>query len=84
MSTNTGLFSRFEESHDDIIFGLCSHTYHRQCILNWLKPAHDDCPNCRQPMWDKEAYDLIDASIMNQQQQNRKCDTQSEEAQFDV
>ncbi|KAI2497475.1 hypothetical protein MHU86_17025 [Fragilaria crotonensis] len=50
---------------DDTVAGLCSHAYHRECILNWLQGGHDDCPNCRQAMWDPETYDMVDACIKN-------------------
>ena len=74
-----------EASDDDVVSGLCTHTYHRQCIMDWLKHDHDECPNCRQSMWDKVEYDRIDASIMNQQQPKQKCETlQEEESEFIV
>ena len=45
--------------------GLCSHVYHRACIMNWMQTGHDDCPNCRQPMWDAETYNMVDQGIKN-------------------
>ncbi|KAI2497487.1 hypothetical protein MHU86_17037 [Fragilaria crotonensis] len=52
---------------DDSVTGLCSHSYHRECIMNWLQGDHDDCPNCRQPMWDPEAYEMVDQYINDQE-----------------
>lgn len=65
------------------VFGSsCSHIYHRDCILQWLNSGgsstnnnnpndiqkkHDDCPNCRQPMWDPDTYQLVKEDIKRQQ-----------------
>ncbi|KAI2491043.1 hypothetical protein MHU86_23523 [Fragilaria crotonensis] len=51
---------------DDTVTGLCTHIYHRECIMNWLQGGHDECPNCRQPMWDPETYKMVDQQIMEQ------------------
>jgi hypothetical protein len=51
---------------DDAVTGLCSHTYHRECIMSWLLGGHDECPNCRQPMWDPEIYEMVDHEIKDQ------------------
>ncbi|KAI2497486.1 hypothetical protein MHU86_17036 [Fragilaria crotonensis] len=48
---------------DDSVTGLCSHAYHRECIMNWLHGDHHECPNCRQPMWDPETYEMIEQCI---------------------
>ncbi|KAI2497477.1 hypothetical protein MHU86_17027 [Fragilaria crotonensis] len=50
---------------DDTVTGLCSHTYHRECVMNWLQGGHDECPNCRQLMWDPETYEMVDECIKN-------------------
>ncbi len=52
---------------DDSATGLCSHAYHRECIMNWLQDDNDACPNCRQPMWDPETYEMIDQCIKDQE-----------------
>ena len=49
---------------DDAVTGFCSHVYHRTCIMNWLELGHDECPNCRQPMWDVETYNMVDEGIL--------------------
>ncbi|KAI2488620.1 hypothetical protein MHU86_25674 [Fragilaria crotonensis] len=51
---------------DDTVTGLCSHVYHRECIMNWLQDCNDACPNCRQPMWDPETYMMVDQQIKDQ------------------
>ena len=52
---------------DDSVTGMCLHAYHRECIMNWLQDDHNDCPNCRQPMWDSETYEMIDQCIKDQE-----------------
>ena len=41
---------------EDLIFGKCSHIYHRVCIMKWMQDDHDECPNCRQLMWEPKTY----------------------------
>ena len=33
----------------------CSHSYHRPCILSWVK-GHTDCPNCRADIYDAAEF----------------------------
>ena len=42
-----------------IVTGGCCHSYHRRCILDWVKVDHDDCPNCRAGVWDPIEYERI-------------------------
>jgi Ring finger domain len=42
-----------------IVTGGCQHSYHRHCILDWVKVNHNDCPNCRAKMWDPEEFDRL-------------------------
>ena len=60
------LYHVFTGPQDDTVTGLCSHVYHRACIMDWLQLGHDECPNCRQPMWDSETYRMVDQSIRGQ------------------
>jgi Ring finger domain len=48
---------------EDLIFGKCLHIYHRACIMQWMLDGHDECPNCRQLMWDPEAYNYVDECV---------------------
>lgn len=34
--------------------------YHYDCVMDWMK-HHDECPNCRQHLWDPQAYNLVAA-----------------------
>mmetsp|Transcript_4041 Transcript_4041/g.6311 ORF Transcript_4041/g.6311 Transcript_4041/m.6311 type:complete len:179 (+) Transcript_4041:157-693(+) len=45
----------------DAVVSSC-HVYHRDCILGWLQ-KRDDCPNCRQCMWDTETYKMLEEAI---------------------
>lgn len=44
-------------TNDSVITGLkCrSHICHRHCMMEWLK-QHNDCPVCREPMWNKANF----------------------------
>uniref|UniRef100_A0A7S1V410 RING-type domain-containing protein n=1 Tax=Grammatophora oceanica TaxID=210454 RepID=A0A7S1V410_9STRA len=55
----------FENGDSIVTGGDCSHKYHRSCIFEWLE-KNDDCPNCRKPMWDSDAYDVVRQSIIAQ------------------
>ena len=36
----------FEKDDDVVVFNVCKHVYHKECILNWLK-LNKTCPICR-------------------------------------
>jgi hypothetical protein len=63
-SSNEGCSICLEDfSPDDhqIISGLCTHSFHRECLMNWLiKRNKDCCPECRQVMWDPETYEELE------------------------
>ncbi|KAI2508207.1 hypothetical protein MHU86_6258 [Fragilaria crotonensis] len=42
-----------------IVTGGCQHSYHRHCLLDWVKVDHNDCPNCRAKMWDPEEFQRL-------------------------
>lgn len=45
-----------EGCHQTIVSGaLCSHEFHRDCLLHWLV-QHNECPSCRQALWDPRQY----------------------------
>jgi hypothetical protein len=46
-----------EESQQ--VSGLCEHQYHYDCLMEWMKESHDDCPTCRQLLWDDETFQTI-------------------------
>jgi Ring finger domain len=46
-----------------VISKLCSHYFHRECLLVWLEKK-DLCPYCRQPMWIQAQYDDCKAELM--------------------
>eukprot|EP00545_Synedropsis_sp_CCMP1620_P010488 CAMPEP_0119010762 /NCGR_PEP_ID=MMETSP1176-20130426/5230_1 /TAXON_ID=265551 /ORGANISM="Synedropsis recta cf, Strain CCMP1620" /LENGTH=194 /DNA_ID=CAMNT_0006963487 /DNA_START=72 /DNA_END=656 /DNA_ORIENTATION=+ len=50
------------EPGNTVISSSCSHCYHRDCIMAWLE-IKDECPNCRQAMWDTEAYDMMEDEV---------------------
>lgn len=54
-----------EDFHEEsvIMTAGCSHSYHRPCILSWVK-QHTDCPNCRAGIYDQDEFEkLRDADI---------------------
>ncbi|KAI2498271.1 RING-like zinc finger [Fragilaria crotonensis] len=65
-ATTCSICMEFLVPEDDTVTSLCTHVYHRECIMNWLQCDHDECPNCRQPMWDPETYMVVDQQIMDQ------------------
>jgi hypothetical protein len=36
------------------------------------KQYHDDCPNCRQHMWDADTYELLRADIARREKRKAK------------
>ena len=36
-----------ESNSTETIIPNCDHTFHSECILDWVRRAHDTCPNCR-------------------------------------
>jgi hypothetical protein len=63
LSTRLSLSAYNLRQDNDLIFGKCSHVYHRGCIMQWMQDGHDECPNCRQLMWEPETYKYIEESI---------------------
>ena len=64
---NTSCCICLEKFHpDDIILSglVCSHGYHRECILGWVE-VNDSCPVCRQRMFDEETYQIIQDEIVH-------------------
>ena len=53
------IFSNQLDSTACIVTGGCQHSYHRHCILDWVKVDHNDCPNCRAKMWDPEEFQRL-------------------------
>lgn len=48
----------------DIVQGsACPHRYHRRCVVSWLMNT-SHCPECRQPMWTDEAYQLARQEVL--------------------
>lgn len=41
-----------------IVTAACEHSYHSNCILDWVA-KRDDCPNCRAGMWDAAEFDRM-------------------------
>ena len=39
----------------------CQHLFHTECIVNgWIQQQNkDECPYCRQPLWDKMVYEEL-------------------------
>eukprot|EP00542_Grammatophora_oceanica_P018435 CAMPEP_0194033174 /NCGR_PEP_ID=MMETSP0009_2-20130614/5952_1 /TAXON_ID=210454 /ORGANISM="Grammatophora oceanica, Strain CCMP 410" /LENGTH=232 /DNA_ID=CAMNT_0038673815 /DNA_START=91 /DNA_END=789 /DNA_ORIENTATION=+ len=42
-----------------IVSSECSHIFHRECVMEWVGKK-DDCPMCRQPMWDDDKYKVLE------------------------
>lgn len=73
-------FSNNADVDNSVVFGSsCSHIYHRRCILQWLdtpnkktKKKHEECPSCRQRMWDFDTYGLVKEQIKRVQRRKEK------------
>ena len=61
MTTDLARFTT--DSADLIVSSACSHDFHRDCLVLWLK-TKSDCPCCRQSMWDQATYDLTRKEIL--------------------
>jgi len=48
------LSSNAEESQH--VTGLCEHVFHYNCLMAWMTKGHDNCPTCRQPLWDTPTF----------------------------
>jgi Ring finger domain len=48
---------------DSVMFGPCRHYYHRACIMEWMTEYHDECPTCRQRMWDLETFKAVESTM---------------------
>lgn len=58
------LGSFVENDNEGFVRGQCTHQYHRHCITSWLmKQSH--CPECRQQMWDEEAYQAVKQEVVS-------------------
>lgn len=51
-----------EESQQDV-HGICAHAYHYDCLMEWMMSSHDDCPTCREGLWETNTYDVIEGQI---------------------
>ena len=56
----------------------CEHTYHYDCLLDWVQYDHDDCPQCRRLLWSPLEYDII-ARQLRQGPQSRSQSPQATE-----
>jgi hypothetical protein len=45
----------FDATTSVIMTAGCSHSYHRPCILSWVR-GHADCPNCRADIYDAAEF----------------------------
>ena len=54
--------------------------------MNWVQLGHDECPICRQPMWDTETYKMVDQGIKDRRlgDQNTRDHLSIPSAQFEV
>ena len=46
----------------------CEHTYHYDCLMDWVQHDHDDCPQCRRLLWNPLEYQRIACSQQSRQQ----------------
>lgn len=47
---------------DMIVSSVCDHAFHRDCVLGWVQ-VQDECPMCRQNMWDLKTYKMLEKEI---------------------
>ena len=45
--------SEFLDSEELTALPICHHSFHRTCVIEWLK-LHNSCPQCRQPITEQE------------------------------
>ena len=53
---------RFIEG-DVVVSSMCTHAFHRDCIMGWAE-IKDDCPMCRQSMFDVKTYKMLETEII--------------------
>lgn len=41
----------------------CSHTFHEECVLPWLRNCHGNCPVCRTPLTEEQPVQASDPGI---------------------
>ena len=41
----------------------CSHTFHEECVLPWLRNCHGNCPVCRTPLIEEQPAQASDPGI---------------------
>mmetsp|Transcript_32730 Transcript_32730/g.48468 ORF Transcript_32730/g.48468 Transcript_32730/m.48468 type:complete len:183 (+) Transcript_32730:112-660(+) len=51
----------------EIVTPVCSHSYHRSCIMNWITKNHNTCPTCRNSMWDTKEYNRLSDELKETQ-----------------
>ncbi|KAI2500958.1 ubiquitin-protein transferase [Fragilaria crotonensis] len=67
------------EPGDVTVSSQCGHVFHRECIMGWLLhhdkvgagqggvnnngQGNDECPHCRQLMWDADTYQLVETEL---------------------
>jgi len=60
--------------NDTIISLNCNHKFHKSCILAWAM-TKDECPTCRQSMWNTNAYTSIQESFQRTTQESKTNQT---------
>ncbi|OEU07739.1 RING/U-box, partial [Fragilariopsis cylindrus CCMP1102] len=38
---------KFPGDESPVVFGLCGHAFHLQCVATWLNSSRQTCPICR-------------------------------------
>lgn len=41
------------------ISGICDHCFHYDCLMQWMRKDHNDCPTCRQQLGDVESLPAL-------------------------